>query len=49
MITLAYSWTCLGDGHTPCDAGGEGPRSNREAEKHTAATGHGTTTHGRPS
>lgn len=44
---IAYSWTCLGDGHSPCDAHGEGPKSDLEARKHTDATRHATTTHGR--
>lgn len=48
MITLAYSWTCLGTGREPCDTHGSGPKSNREAEKHTEAERHVTTTHARP-
>jgi hypothetical protein len=45
--TLAYAWSCLGDGHDPCDAAGEGPDSDRQAEKHCRAHGHATTTHRR--
>ena len=45
MTPLAYSAECFGDGHTDCDWAAEGPKSNREAEKHTEATKHVTTTH----
>lgn len=41
-------WQCLGDGHEPCDAGGEGAGSDREAEKHAKAARHVTTTHTTP-
>ena len=48
MIALVYSAACLGDGHKPCDWTADGPKSDLAARKHTEATKHVTTTHGRP-
>lgn len=48
MITTVPSAECHGDGHTPCPWTATGPKSNREAEKHTQAEGHVTSTHARP-
>lgn len=47
MTTTPTRWHCLGNGHDPCDAAGEGPDSDRDAERHCKKTGHGTTTHRR--
>ena len=48
-MTLHDSWRCLAPitppHYTECDAGGEGPTSQRDAEKHVRETGHATTTH----
>ena len=46
-MKLTYSATCFGDGRAGCDWTAEGPKSNREAEKHTEAAKHVTTTHAR--
>jgi hypothetical protein len=46
-MTLTYSAECIGDGHTDCDWTAEGPKSNREAERHTESAKHVTTTHAR--
>jgi hypothetical protein len=48
VIALTYSWSCLGDGHNPCDEHGDGPKSDLAARKHTEATQHATSTHARP-
>lgn len=41
--TIAQSWTCIAHEHLAhCDAAGTGPRSDRDAEKHTRTTGHST-------
>lgn len=47
MTRLTSWWTCLGAvelhvGLVPCDAGGDGPKSDLEARKH------GTTPEGKP-
>lgn len=44
-MTLVYSWECL---EKDCDAKGEGPGSDRAAEKHTKDFTHGTRSTGRP-
>jgi len=43
MITLELRWHCL-----DCPAKGDGPRSDKDAEKHKTATKHGTCTESRP-
>ena len=45
MITLAHQWRCLDPG---CDDAGTGPDSDRAAEKHLRATGHGVTAWAEP-
>jgi hypothetical protein len=42
-VTLVFGWRCL-----DCDEHGEGPTSDKQAEKHTKASQHGTTSWGRP-
>lgn len=40
---LAQRWACIAHEHLPhCDAAGTGPRSDRDAEKHTRSTQHAT-------
>lgn len=45
MKSLAYSWHCT---EPDCDDHGEGPKSNREAERHTKDLHHSTATTARP-
>lgn len=45
MVVLIQSWECL---EKDCDAKGEGPTSDRDAERHTKQTLHGTRSSGRP-
>ena len=40
MRALTYAWSCYG-----CPESGTGVDSDKQAEKHTRATGHATTTH----
>lgn len=44
-VTLVYSWECMEKG---CDEKGDGPGSDRAAEKHTKTTNHATISTGRP-
>lgn len=47
MTALAYAWRCLGPATVPpqpCDEHGDGPGSDKAAERHTKASGHGTIT-----
>lgn len=37
-------WACYGSTTEPCPEHGSGPKSDREAEKHTKVTGHATWT-----
>jgi hypothetical protein len=44
-VVAEYAAACLGTGREPCDWTHRGHGFNAAAEKHAAATGHGTTTH----
>ena len=47
--TLTQRWACIAHEHLEhCDAAGTGPRSDRDAEKHTKTTGHATSSVGAP-
>ena len=45
MSDLAYTWRCAGPATvppTPCPEHGDGPGSDKAAERHTKASGHMT-------
>lgn len=46
---LRQRWACVAHEHLAhCDAHGTGPRSDRDAERHTKTTGHSTSSISEP-